>query len=94
MNEESQPRPVVNASRILGAASMVLGVVPMVGSAFGWVDWNVDQVSAYTLSVGTVIGAIALVFGIRVEKEVTPMTSPRDDALVPLVPIANDGLDD
>ena len=87
-------RPVVSASRILGALSLVAGVVPIGGSAFlGW-DWNPDQLEAYTAVVGTVISAIALALGVRVEKEVTPTINPKDDALVPLVPIADDVYED
>lgn len=92
--DDKQPRPVVNASRLLGALSLVLGVVPVAGSAFfGW-EWSADQVEAYTVVVGTFISAIALAFGVRVEREVTPTSNPRDDGLAPLVPTANDGFED
>lgn len=94
MSNHEQPRPVFNAARALGALSMVLGVVPLVGTAFGWIEWTADQTNAYITAVGTVIGALALALGIRVEKEVTPNSNPRDNALVPLVPIANDGLEE
>jgi hypothetical protein len=77
---------VVNASRILGAVSMILGVVPMVGTAFGWLSWDADQANAYMVAYGTVITAIGLAFGIRIEKVVTPVASPRDDAGNPLTP--------
>jgi len=87
-------RPVVNAGRILGALSAVAGAVPILGSAFGWFTWNVEQLEAYTIAVGTVVGALALAFGVRVEKEVTPVGDPRDNDLVPLVPIADDGYED
>ena len=90
----NQQRPAVSASRILGALSLLAGVVPIGGSAFlGW-DWSPDQLEAYTAIVGTAISAVALAFGIRVEKEVTPVANPRDDGLVPLVPIANDAYED
>lgn len=90
----TQQRPVVTASRLLGSVSMILGVLPIAGSAFfGW-DWNGDQLEAYTAISATVVSAIALALGVRVEKTVTPTASPRDDGLVPLVPIANDSFED
>lgn len=90
-----QDRPVVSASRILGAISLLAGIFPIGATAFGWVDgWGAEQYNAYSAIVGAIVTAIALAFGIRVEKDVTPTSNPRDDSLVPLVPIADDFLDD
>ena len=73
-------RPVVNAGRALGALSLVAGVVPIVGSAFGWFVWDTDQLEAYAAGVGVTISALALAFGVQVEKQVTPTNNPKDDA--------------
>lgn len=89
-----QPRPVVLASRILGAFAILAGVFPAVGRAFGWIDWTVSQGDAYFLAVNAVVAAVALVFGLQAEKRVTPVQSPRDDAGVPFVPIADDVFED
>lgn len=84
-------RPAVNKSRLLGAASMVLGLVPMIGRAFFGLEWTPEQVEIYSVAVGTVVAAVALLFGVQVEKVVTPVAAPRNDDLVPLVPVAPDG---
>ena len=73
-------RPVVNAGRTLGAVAAVAGLVPILGSAFGWFDWTVEQLEAYTVAVGGVVGALALFFGVNVEKVVTPVANPKDDS--------------
>lgn len=83
----TQPRPVINASRILGALSMLAGLFPVGAAAFGWVDgWEAEQYGAYAAISGGVITAVALALGVQVEKQVTPVDSPRDNALRPLEP--------
>ncbi len=79
-------RPVVNAGRTLGAFSLVAGAIPIIGSAFGWFDWTTEQLEAYTVAVGVAISALALFFGVSVEKQVTPTNNPKDDAGNPLTP--------
>ncbi len=79
-------RPVVTASRTLGALSLIAGVVPMLGSAFGWLEMTAEQLEAYTVAVGTVVAAVALFLGVNIEKQVTPTTNPKDDAGSPLTP--------
>lgn len=74
------PRPVRRASQWLGAIAAVAGLVPTVGTEFEWIAWTTGQVNAYTLAVGTLIAAAALVLGVQVEKVVTPTANPRDDA--------------
>ncbi len=76
----SSNRPVVSASRTLGAVAALAGLVPMLGSAFGWFQWTADQLEAYLVAVGATVGAIALFLGVSVEKQVTPTANPRDDA--------------
>ena len=89
----SQARPVVNASRIIGAVAILLGLVPTSLMLFG-VEWNADQLIGYSAVSGGVVTAAALLFGVRVEKVVTPVESPRDDDGVPFVPIAIDVYED
>ena len=79
-------RPVVNAGRTLGALSLVAGAIPIIGSAFGWFTWDTEQLEAYTVAVGVSISALALFFGVQVEKQVTPTNNPKDDAGNPLTP--------
>ena len=73
-------RPVVSASRMLGALVAVAGVIPLLGSSFGWFEWTVQQLEAYGVAVGVIAGAIALALGVQVEKQVTPNNNPKDDA--------------
>lgn len=82
----SAARPVVSAARTLGAVAALAGLIPILGSSFGWFDWTVDQLEAYTVAVGGVVGAIALFLGVSVEKQVTPTANPKDDAGNPLTP--------
>jgi len=88
-------RPVVTASRALGALAALAGLLPILGSAFGWFDWTTDQLEAYTVAVGGAVGAVALLLGVNVEKVVTPMNNPKDDAGNMLTPgtIGNDEAD-
>ena len=58
----------------------------MLGSAFGWFQWDVDQLEAYGVAVGGLIGAIALFLGVSVEEQVTPTANPKDDAGNSLTP--------
>ena len=79
-------RPVRMASRWLGAAAALAGIIPTIASEFQLWEWTAGQVNAYTLAVGTIIGAVSLVLGVQVEKVVTPTARPRDDAGNPLTP--------
>ena len=79
-------RPVVNAGRTLGAVAAIAGLLPILGSAFGWFTWTADQLEAYTVAVGGVVGALALFLGVNVEKQVTPTDNPKDDAGNSLTP--------
>lgn len=103
-----QPRPVVENAhqqtltvRIIAAAQMVLAAAPFALQAFSIINWTGDQMIAFTFFLGVVTTAALLVLGqsvrsnaLQVEQQVTPVASPRDNELVPFVPIANDGLDD
>jgi hypothetical protein len=62
--------------------------------AFEVINWTGDQVGAYTTFVGVLVAAAAMFFNAEVAKQVTPVASPRDNGMVPLVPIANDGFED
>ena len=89
-----QPRPAVKAARIVAGLIVVFDGLPALLTAFNLVNWSADQWAAVNGFVGVLIAAISIWFGIQVERQVTPIASPRDDSLVPLVPIADDGLDD
>lgn len=78
--------PVRFATRVLTAVSMIAGVIPTVMDAFDVYTFTADQLNAYTLLVGTLVAAIAVMFGVSVPKRVTPMVNPRDDAGRPLTP--------
>ena len=82
----SAARPVVSASRTIGAIVALAGVIPLLGSSFGWFEWTVPQLEAYGVAVGVIAGAIALFLGVQVEKQVTPTADPKDDAGNPLTP--------
>ncbi len=85
----SQPRPVVNAASIIGALAILLGIVPASLLLFG-VEMTTDVLTAYAAVSGGVIAALSRLFGVRAEKEVTPVMSPRDNEGAPFVPIAVD----
>jgi hypothetical protein len=91
---EKRPRPVRRASQIIGGIVVILNGVPGLFLAFELIDWNAVQIGAYSTFVGVLAAGISIALGLRAEKAVTPVADPRDDLLVPLVPIANDGLDD
>jgi hypothetical protein len=82
------------AANISSAILFVLGSMPALFLAFGWIDWSAEQVAQYGVFLGVIAIALSRVLGVRVEAKVTPVANPRDDALVPLVPIANDGFED
>jgi len=79
-------QPVRLAARILAAAVTIAGAFPLVGTAFGWIDWNVEQSNAYFIAANAILGSAGLVLGIQVAKVVTPTANPRDDAGNPLTP--------
>ena len=87
-------QPVRLAARILGALSVLLGGLPALLLEFEVIAWTASQVAAYGTFLGISIGALALLFGVQVAKAVTPTANPRDDDLVPLAPIADDGYED
>lgn len=93
--DTKQPTPVRTAILILGAVNIiVVGVFPVL-QVFDVISWTSDQMSQVVtflaLFTNTVGGTITSIFA---ENRVTPVASPRDDTLTPLVPIASDGLDD
>lgn len=90
-----RPQPVNWASRIIAAASVLINGTPPLLLEFGLIDWTAPQVAQFQGWVGGVaLASIAILLGLNTTKKVTPVTDPRDNALVPLVPIADDGIDD
>jgi hypothetical protein len=103
-----QPRPVVDAAnsqnvraRWIAGIATIAGALPTFLLAFEVIAWSAEQIAAYTTFIGVVTAAVALVLGHQdvqtaemVETQVTPVASPRDNGLVPFVPIADDFLND
>lgn len=93
--DEKQPQPVRRAFLWFSAAvTLVIAVFPVL-QIFEVIQWTGDQIATITaflgLAVSTVGGTIASIYA---ENQVTPVSSPRDNSLNPLVPVAADGLDD
>ena len=82
------------AFRIVSGISLLIGAGLPGLQLFGFVDWTADQMAFVAGFNATALGVIAYVLGLNTEAKVTPVDSPRDNALVPLVPIANDGFED
>lgn len=94
MPEPTQPRPVMIAARWIAGLSVIgQGWIPL-ALEFGWIDWTASQISQVSVFIGVLTGAIAYIMGLNAESKVTPTESPRDDELVPLVPVASDGAQD
>lgn len=103
-----RPRPVVDAatqqkrrSDIIGAIAAVLGGIPILLLLFYEDLFTAQQASGITVFLGLLTGAALVIFArqdlktaLGVETQVTPVADPMDDASVPLVPIADDFLDD
>lgn len=101
MTIPSQPRPVVENAhsqstvvRIIAATNMVLAATPFTLSAFEIINWNGEQITAFTFFLGVVTTAALLVLGqtvkqtaLTVEAQVTPVAAPRDDNGDTLVPL-------
>jgi len=92
---EQQPKPVRAAFLwFSGLSAIIIGAIPVL-QIFGAISWTADQIAAATGFIGfataTVGGTIASIYA---ENRVTPVSNPRDNSLVPLVPIADDGFED
>lgn len=90
-----QPTPVRAAFYIYGGiVALVISVFPVL-QIFGVITWTGDQLGAVvaflTVSINTVGAVISSIWA---ENRVTPVESPRDNNLTPLVPIASDGYED
>lgn len=90
-----RPRPLrIAAAAVAFVSGVVLGVIPVL-QGFDVIDWSAQQVGLVQTFVGTVGGGLTALFAaIWSERRVTPTGDPRDDDLVPFVPIANDGHED
>jgi hypothetical protein len=69
---------------IRAAVVAALAALVNLAVAFGW-DLTVDQVAALNTAVGLVASAVIVVWS---RGAVTPLSDPRDDDGVPLVPDA------
>lgn len=82
-------RPVVLASRVVGALVLVLNGLPPLLLEFEVIDWTARQLGAYTIFLNVLLAAASAVLGVRVERLVTPVTDPKDNlgnTLVPAIP--------
>lgn len=94
-SDEKRPQPVNWAARITGAAALLLNGTPPLLLEFDVIEWSAAQMGAFQVWAGGVlVAAISILLGQRASHEVTPTSDPRDDSLVPLVPIADDVLED
>lgn len=94
-SSERRPQPVNWAARITGAAALLLNGTPPLLIEFEWIEWTVNQLAAWEAFVGGVlVAALSILSGQRASREVTPVSDPKDNSLVPLVPIADDVLED
>lgn len=90
-----RPQPVNWAGRITAALALLMNGTPPLLLEFGVIDWSASQMAAFQgWAGGVLVAAVAIILGQRAADQVTPVSDPRDDALVPLVPIANDGFED
>lgn len=90
----NRPRPLVDAAT---AVSNIVGITGgLVTMLVGWGTLTLAQGDAVTGLLGlipgvvTVVTAVLAAFGVvhRAEPLVTPVSDPRNDAMVPLVPAA------
>jgi hypothetical protein len=93
--DPKQPQPVRKAFLWFSAVvTLVIAVFPVL-QMFEVIQWSGDQIAAVTAFLGlattTIAGTIASIYS---ENRVTPVESPRDNSLTPLVPVANDGFND
>ena len=93
--DPKQPQPVRKAFLWFSSVvTLVVAVFPVL-QIFEVIQWSGDQIATITaflgLAVSTIGGTVASIYS---ENRVTPVESPRDNNLTPLVPIANDGLED
>ncbi len=84
----SRPQPVQNASRLVGAFVLIANGIPPFARAFGYLEWTPFQIDAYTVFIGVLAAAAALVMGQHVSGLVTPVADPMDNQGNPLVPAA------
>lgn len=69
----TRPRPILI---INGLTAVIDALIPAL-QLFGVIDWTPDQIAAVMLVVTTTGSAVSTVFG---QRQVTPLTDPRDDA--------------
>lgn len=92
---ETRPQPVNWGARITAATALLVNGTPPLLLEFGLVDWSASQTAAFQgWAGGVLVAALSVILGVRATQKVTPVEDPRDDALVPLVPIANDAFED
>jgi hypothetical protein len=76
-DDASRPRPVRLAAGTIALLLVIIGALPVFG-----VPITAEMVGALLLVSGPLTGLV----GILVERQVTPMSDPRDDAGRQLVP--------
>lgn len=82
-DDPSQPRPVRIATWVAGVILAVLGLLPLLGVAL-----SAEAIGAASLVLGVMLPGV----GILVERQVTPLSSPRSAAGVRLVEVRRGGV--
>lgn len=95
MMKEKRPQPVNWGARIIAASSLLLNGTPPLLLEFEVIDWTASQVATFQgWAGGVALAAIAIIIGQESARRVTPTSDPRDDGMAPLVPTADDWIDD
>lgn len=92
---EHRPQPVNWGARITGAAALVLNGTPPLLLEFEVIDWTAAQMATFQgWAGGVLVAAVSVLLGVNATRKVTPTSDPRDDGMAPLVPTADDWIDD
>jgi hypothetical protein len=89
-----RPRPLRVALAVLGSINTIaIATVPVL-QGLGVVSMDPDTMGLVITLIGVTVNGIGSVFAaFYMEGQVTPISDPRAGSLVPLVPVAQDGLE-
>lgn len=90
-----QPQPVRAAFLIFSGVVVIVNSAVPVLVLLNVVSFTADQIAGIQAFLGTVTATVgATIASIYAENRVTPVAAPRNNELVPLVPVAGDGYED